>query len=52
MKRNQDNQVPEVEEVIATGCVIQNIYLAMDVYGLSGYLSTGDICYTPQIKEF
>ena len=52
MKRDGDNKIPEIEEIVATGCVIENIYLCLKPYGLAGYLSTGDICYTQQIKDF
>lgn len=52
MKRDPDKKVPEIEEIVATGCVIENIYLSLKPFGLAGYLSTGDICYTQQMKDF
>lgn len=52
MKRDENEKIPEIEEIVATGCVIENIYLSLKPYGLAGYLSTGDICYTQQIKDF
>jgi nitroreductase len=52
MKRDEKERVPEIEEIVATGCVIENIYLSLKPFGLAGYLSTGDICYTQQIKDF
>ena len=52
MKRDDNDKVPEIEEIVATGCVIENIYLSLKPYGVAGYLSTGDICYTQQIKDF
>jgi nitroreductase len=52
MIRDKKLKYPEIEEIVATACVIENIYLCLDAYGIAGYLSTGDICYTTQIKEF
>jgi nitroreductase len=52
MKRDPEKRVPEIEEIVATGCVIENIYLSLKPHGIVGYLSTGDICYTRQMKEF
>jgi nitroreductase len=52
MKRDPVRKYPEVEEIVATACVIENIYLCINAYGIAGYLSTGNICYTQQMKEY
>ena len=52
MIRDPGRKYPELEEIVATACVIENIYLCIQAYGLAGYLSTGDVCYTRQIREF
>ncbi|NJK86781.1 MAG: hypothetical protein HC906_13215 [Bacteroidales bacterium] len=52
MRRNPESKLPEIEDIIATGCVIQNIYLMLKPLGIAGYLSTGDICYSEQTKKF
>jgi nitroreductase len=52
MIRDERKKYPVVEEIVATACVIQNIYLCLEPYGLAGYLSTGDVCYTQQVKDF
>jgi nitroreductase len=52
MKRNEENKLPETEEVIATACAIENIYLTLTAYGLGGYLSTGGITYFEEAKTF
>ncbi len=52
MKRDLNDKIPEIEEIVATGCVIENIYLSLKPFGLAGYLSTGNICYTQQTKDF
>lgn len=51
MKRNAE-KVPEIEEVLAVGCAIQNIFLTTTAYGLAGYLSTGGVTYIEEAKEF
>ncbi len=52
MKRNKDNMVPEIEEIIATAFAIENIYLTVAAYGLGGYLSTGGITYLEEAKSY
>ncbi|HEU5052112.1 MAG TPA: nitroreductase [Hanamia sp.] len=50
MKRNVDKNIPEIEEIIATSCAIENIFLSLTAYGLGGYLSTGGITYFEEAK--
>jgi nitroreductase len=52
MCRDPKRKYPEIEEIVATACVIENFYICINAYGLAGYLSTGDVCYTPQVKEY
>ncbi len=52
MIRDPGRKYPELEEIVATACVLENIYLCIQAYGLAGYLSTGDVCYTRQIREY
>lgn len=51
MKRHE-HKVPEVEEILAIGCAIQNIFLSVTAYGLVGYLSTGGITYIGEAKSY
>lgn len=51
-EHDSKNRIPEIEEIVATSCALQNIYLSLDEYGIAGYLSTGDICYAPQMAEY
>jgi nitroreductase len=51
MKRDEKNSVPEVEEVGAVYCAIQNMYLTMTAYEVAGYLSTGGVTYFEESKE-
>jgi nitroreductase len=52
MKRDEKKSVPEIEEVGAVFCAVQNMYLTATAYGVSGYLSTGGITYFEEAKEF
>lgn len=52
MKRTTNISIPETEEIIATACAIENIYLSVAAYGLGGYLSTGGITYLQEAKPF
>jgi len=50
MKRDEKKSVPEIEEVGAVFCAVQNLYLATTAYGVGGYLSTGGITYFEESK--
>lgn len=50
MKRS--GKVPEVEEIAAVSCAVQNIYLSVTAYGYGGYWTTGGVTYTPEAKPF
>ncbi|HET7117541.1 MAG TPA: nitroreductase [Hanamia sp.] len=52
MKRNQENIIPEIEEIMATAFAIENMYLTVAAYGLGGYLSTGGITYLDEAKSY
>jgi nitroreductase len=51
-RHHPENKIPEIEETVATACTLQNIYLSLKVFGIAGYLSTGNICYTEQMSRF
>ncbi len=52
MKRDPKKSVPEIEEVGAVFCAVQNMYLTAAAYGVGAYLSTGGITYFEEAKEF
>ncbi len=52
MKRNAERRFPEIEEVEAVSCAVQNIYLSTTVYGLGGYWTTGGVTYKEEAKPF
>jgi len=43
--------IPEIEEVAAVSCAVQNIYLSLDAYGIGGYWSTGGITFMDEANE-
>ena len=52
MKRDPNKKFPEVEEIAAASCAVQNIYLSVTAYGLGGYWTTGGVTYKQSAKEF
>ena len=52
MKRDPKKSVPEIEEIGAVFCAVQNMYLTATAYGVGAYLSTGGITYFEEAKEF
>lgn len=51
-EHDANDSIPEIEEIVATGCVVQNIYLMLASYGIGGYLSTGNLCYAAQMRDY
>lgn len=51
MKRDEKASVPEIEEIGAVFCAVQNMYLTATAYGIGCYLSTGGITYFEEAKE-
>jgi len=45
MKRDEKKSVPEIEEMGAVFCAIQNMYLTATAYGVGCYLSTGGVTF-------
>jgi nitroreductase len=52
MKRHAERRIPEVEEIAAVACAVQNIYLSVSAYGLGGYWTTGGITYNEKARPF
>lgn len=52
MKRDPQKRIPEWEEIAAVSCAVQNIYLALHTYGISGYWSTGNVVNDVEVKKF
>ena len=53
MKKSLRPDLPEVEEVCATACAVQNMWLTLANYPqYGGYWSTGHLVYTDEFREF
>lgn len=52
MKRSALKNIPEIEDIEAVACAVQNIYLSVTAYGLGGYWTTGGITYYEDAKSF
>jgi nitroreductase len=52
MKRGANKRIPEIEDIEAVACAVQNIYLSVSAYDLGGYWTTGGITYKESAKHF
>lgn len=52
MKRTNNKNIPEVEDIAAVACAVQNLYLSVTAYGLGGYWTTGGVTYKEEAKSF
>jgi nitroreductase len=52
MKRDPNKKHPEIEEIAAVACAVENIYLSVAAYGLGGYWTTGGVTYNEKAKSF
>jgi nitroreductase len=52
MRRDPAGSVPEIEEVAAVSCAVQNMWLTASAYGVGCYWSTGSVTYDPAALEF
>ena len=52
MKRQESEKIPEMEEVAAVACAVQNMHLTATAYGLGGYWSSGPMIYSDEMKEY
>jgi nitroreductase len=52
MKRTTTKRIPEIEDIEAVACAVQNIYLSVTAYGLGGYWTTGGVTYLDSAKKF
>ncbi|MFZ6014161.1 MAG: nitroreductase family protein [Bacteroidota bacterium] len=50
MKRDEKKSIPEVEEIGAVFCAVENMYLTAAAYGIGCYLSTGGVTYFEEAK--
>ncbi len=52
MKRQESGKIPEIEEIEAVACAVQNMYLTATAYGVGAFWSTGGATYLPEGKDF
>ncbi len=52
MKRDERKGIPELEEIGAVFCAVQNMHLTAWAYGIGCYLSTGGITFFEEAKPF
>jgi nitroreductase len=52
MKRNEKELVPEIEEISAVACAVQNMYLTATAYGIGCYWGSGGVTYNPEANSF
>lgn len=52
MRRSKKKSIPEIEDIEAVACAVENIYLSVSAYGLGGYWTTGGITYYESAKPF
>jgi nitroreductase len=52
MKRSANKKIPEIEEVEAVACAVQNMYLTATAHGVGCYWGSGGITYQEDAKAF
>ncbi len=52
MKRTTTKNIPEIEDIEAVACAVENMYLSVTAYGLGGYWTTGGVTYVDEAKSF
>jgi len=52
MSRQEEERIPEIEEIEAVACAIQNMHLTCTAYGLGAFWSSPKAIYTKEMNEF
>lgn len=52
MKRQAAGTIPEIEEIEAVACSVQNMMLTAAAYGICSFWGSGGVTYTNELKEF
>lgn len=52
MERQKSETIPEIEEIEAVACSVQNMALTAAAYGICGFWGSGGVTYTSELKEF
>lgn len=52
MKRSENGRIPEIEEIEAVACAVQNMYLTCTAHKIGAYWGSGGITYMEEAKPF
>lgn len=52
MKRQESGKIPEVEEIEAVACAVQNMQLTATAYNIGCYWGSGGVTYREEAKAF
>jgi nitroreductase len=52
MKRHAEKNIPEMEEIAAVACAVQNMYLTATAYNIGCYWTTGGVTFNEAAKPF
>jgi len=52
MRRGEKPKIPALEEVEATACAVQNMWLTAAAYGVGGYWNSGGMTYHAEMKIY
>ncbi len=52
MKRQDTEKIPEMEEIAAVACAVQNMCLVSTAYGIASYWGSGGVTYHEETKAF
>ena len=52
MKRQKSEKIPEIEEIEAVACSVQNMALTATAYGICSFWGSGGVTYTQELKDF
>ena len=52
MKRHAEKNIPEMEEIAAVACAVQNMHLTATAYNVGCYWTTGGVTFTEAAKPF
>lgn len=52
MERQKEEKIPEIEEIEAVACAVQNMHLTCTAYGIGGFWSTPKLIYHSKMNEF
>lgn len=52
MKRQETEKIPEIEEVEAVACAVQNMFLTATAHGIAFYWGSGGLTYSEEMKNF